>query len=73
MVPLGKLLVAVGILVLVAGVMLWVGGSIPLVNRLGRLPGDIYVQRGNYSLYFPLTTAILVSVAVSLLLAVLRR
>jgi hypothetical protein len=38
------------------------------VPFLGRLPGDIYIQRGNWTFYFPLATSILVSVFLSLLL-----
>jgi hypothetical protein len=72
MAPLGKLLVAIGVLFAIVGVVLWVGSGIPLLNRLGRLPGDIYLRRDGFSLYFPLTTAIIVSVILSLLLAWLR-
>ena len=46
------------------------GGRVPW---LGRLPGDIFIQRGNFSFYFPLTTSVLVSVLVSLLFFLLRR
>jgi hypothetical protein len=73
MAPLGKALVLVGALILLIGLLLWVGSGIPGLNRLGRLPGDIYVQRGNFSFYFPITTAIAVSIVLSLLLAWLRR
>jgi hypothetical protein len=40
---------------------------------LGRLPGDIRIQRGNSSFYFPIVTCIVVSVVLSLLMALLRR
>lgn len=73
MAPLGKSLIAVGALIAVLGLLLWAGSDIPLVNRFGRLPGDIHVQRGNFSLYIPVTSAIIVSVVLSLLLAWLRR
>jgi hypothetical protein len=73
MVPLGKVLVVFGIAVTLLGILLWGAGSIPMLDRLGRLPGDIYVRRGNFSFYFPITTAIIVSVVLSLLLALLRR
>ena len=39
----------------------------------GRLPGDIYLRRGNFSFYFPLTTSIIVSIVLSLIVAWLRR
>jgi hypothetical protein len=73
MAPLGKFLVAIGAVVIVIGLILWAGSGVPLFNRLGRLPGDIYVRRGSFSFYFPLTSAIVVSVILSLLLAWLRR
>lgn len=73
MAPLGKSLVVFGLVVAGLGLMLWGASSVPLLNRLGRLPGDIYVQRGNFTFYFPVATAIIVSVALSLLLALMRR
>jgi hypothetical protein len=62
---LGKLLVVVGVLIVAVGLVLIVVGRVPF---LGRLPGDIHIQRGNWSFYFPLTTSILLSVVLSLLL-----
>ncbi len=66
----GKLLVVFGVLVALAGVVLILAGRVPW---LGRLPGDIHVQRGNWSFYFPLTTSILISVILTLLLTFLSR
>jgi hypothetical protein len=40
---------------------------------IGRLPGDFYVKRGNFSFYFPLATSIVVSIILTLLLAFFRR
>ena len=40
---------------------------------LGRLPGDIYVRRGSFSFYFPLTTSILLSIILTLMFAFFRR
>ena len=73
MAPLGKGLVVFGIAAAVLGLLPWGGSSVPGVNRLGRLPGDIYVRRGNFTFYFPLVTAIIVSVVLSILLALMRR
>jgi hypothetical protein len=55
---------------LVVGVLLTLSGKIPW---LGRLPGDIIIQRDNFSFYFPLTTCLLLSVVLSLVVALLRR
>jgi hypothetical protein len=67
---LGKALIVLGLMLVVLGAAVWGLGSVPM---LGRLPGDIYVRRGNFTLYFPITTAIVISVILSLLLALLRR
>jgi hypothetical protein len=61
------MLVVVGLLIALAGVLLMLG--VPL----GRLPGDISYERGNTRFYFPLTTSIVVSVVLTLLMALLRR
>ncbi len=65
---MSRILIAIGILFILAGI-LW-----PLATRLGlgRLPGDIVIERDNFRLYIPVTSAILVSVAVSILLTILR-
>ena len=64
---LGRVLVFFGLLFTVAGVLIWLG--VPI----GRLPGDILVKRGSMSFYVPITTAVLVSVVVTALLALLKR
>ena len=66
---LGKILIGFGVLMVVVGGVLVLAGSLfGKVPWLGRLPGDIHVQRGNWSFYFPLATSILVSIVLSLLL-----
>lgn len=66
----GKTLILFGILLVVLGVLFSVGSKIPW---LGRLPGDIYLNRGNFSFYFPLTTCILLSLIITLVLYLFRR
>jgi formate hydrogenlyase subunit 3/multisubunit Na+/H+ antiporter MnhD subunit len=73
MAPLGKALVIIGLLIAVLGLLVWSGGSIPLVSRLGRLPGDIYIRRDNFTFYLPITTCIVLSIVISLLIGLLRR
>lgn len=70
MIDIGKLLVGLGILLIVVGGVFLVSGKVPF---LGRLPGDIHIQRGNWSFYFPLTTSILISLILTLLLSFLSR
>jgi hypothetical protein len=58
---MSRFLIVLGLIILAIGV-LW-----PALTRLGlgRLPGDIVIQRGNFSFYFPLVTCIIVSVLLS--------
>ena len=67
---LGRLLIVFGVLLVIAGLLLTLGGRIPW---LGRLPGDVYVQRGSWTFYFPIVTSLLVSVVLSLLLYLIGR
>ncbi len=64
---MGKLLLFAGLVI--AGIGLLVMWGVPI----GRLPGDFTVRRGNATFYFPLTTSILLSIMLTLLLAILRR
>lgn len=67
---LGKILVLTGLGLAGIGALLWFGGKIP---GLGRLPGDIVIKRENFTFYFPLATSIIMSVVLSLILALFRR
>jgi hypothetical protein len=70
----GKVLIGVGVLLVIVGGLFVLWGSLgDKAPPLGRLPGDIHVQRGNWSFYFPLTTSILVSVVLTLLFTFLSR
>jgi hypothetical protein len=65
-----KLLIMFGlILAAVGGILLFIGK----VPYIGRLPGDIYIQRKNFTFYFPLATSILLSIILTLLLSFFRR
>jgi DUF2905 family protein len=63
------LLIVAGAILLIAGVA-W-----PLITRLGlgRLPGDILVERGNFRFYFPIVTSLLLSAILTLLVWLFRR
>ena len=68
------MLVLLGVVLVVLGAILWLGGAFGgKIPFLGRLPGDIHVQRGNLSFYFPLTTSIILSIVLTLILAFLSR
>lgn len=67
---LGRLLIAVGLGLAALGALLLLLGRVP---GLGRLPGDIIIRRGNFTFYFPLATSILLSLLLTLALALLGR
>ena len=67
----GRFVVIIGVLLVVAGVILWRFPS--LLSWMGKLPGDISVQKGNFSFYFPVVTCIVVSLVVTLLSWLFRR
>jgi len=66
---LGRVLVIFGLLIVIIGALLIFAPKIPL---LGRLPGDIVIRRGNFTLYFPIATCIVLSVLVTLLIRIFR-
>jgi hypothetical protein len=66
----GKTLILVGILLLVLGIILSLGPKIPYV---GKLPGDLYIQRGRFTFYFPLATCLVLSLVFTLVLYLFRR
>lgn len=72
MAPLGRMLIALGILLIVVGLILNYSGFFSFL-RLGRLPGDISIKRGNFSFYFPLTTCILLSLLLTLIISLFRK
>jgi hypothetical protein len=67
---LGRWLIALGVLLVIVGVLFLLAPKIPW---LGKLPGDISFKRGNVSFYFPLGTCILISIILTLLLYLFRR
>ena len=69
---IGRLLVGVGVLLVALGLVLLLAERFPGL-RIGRLPGDVRVERGNFRFYFPLATSIVVSLVLSLVLWLLGR
>ncbi|WP_456431878.1 DUF2905 domain-containing protein [Thermosulfuriphilus sp.] len=67
---LGKTIILLGIVLIVIGLILTFGAKIPF---LGRLPGDIYIKRDNFTFYFPLATSILISIILTLIFSLLNR
>jgi uncharacterized protein HemY len=67
---LGRTLILFGVLLVALGLLFSLGSKVPW---LGRLPGDLYIHRGNFTFYFPLTTCILLSLVITLVLYLFRR
>lgn len=67
---IGKFLAMAGVFIFIVGVLLMLFPKIPL---LGKLPGDIYIRKDNFSFYFPITTCILLSILLSLILLIFKK
>jgi len=65
----GTLLVVAGLLLVLAGVLVWSGA----LNWIGRLPGDIRIERPGFRLYVPLTSMLLISLLLTVVVNLLRR
>ena len=66
----GKILIFFGIIMIVVGGLFLFGSKIPFI---GRLPGDIAIQRKNFSFYFPITTGIIISIILSFIMWLFSR
>ena len=62
----GRLIVTIGVITTLVGLVMWSGFA---PKWLGRLPGDIRIEREHSSFYFPIVTCIVLSIALSLLLS----
>ena len=67
---MGKFLLMVGIITALIGLVLWSGFA---PKWLGRLPGDVRIERGNSAFYFPIVTCIIISIVLSLIFSIFRR
>jgi hypothetical protein len=67
---LGKSLIGFGLIITVIGILVFFSDKIPFI---GRLPGDIYIKRENFSFYFPIATGLLLSLIISLVLWLFKK
>ncbi|MFW6050256.1 MAG: DUF2905 domain-containing protein [Myxococcota bacterium] len=67
--PLGRTLVIVGAVLIAVGLLLWLGGKV----GLGRLPGDLTIERNGWSIHIPIVTSIVISVVLTVVLNLLFR
>ncbi len=61
---IGKVLIILGVIIIAIGGLLLLSGKLPWI---GRLPGDILIQKKNFTFYFPLATSILLSLLLTLI------
>ena len=66
----GKILIFLGIILTATGILFVFGAKIPW---FGKLPGDIYIKKENFTFYFPLATSILLSIALSIIMLFANR
>ncbi|MBI4431703.1 MAG: DUF2905 domain-containing protein [Candidatus Omnitrophica bacterium] len=67
---MAKLLMGAGLFLILIGIFLYFSSRIP---GIGRLPGDIWYQKGNFSFFFPITTSILISILATALINLFGR
>jgi hypothetical protein len=67
---LGKFIAIIGVIITLVGLVIWSGFA---PKWLGRLPGDIRIEREHSAFYFPIVTCIILSILLSLLLSIFRR
>lgn len=68
---LGKYIIVIGIVVALAGVIIYFFGD--KLHWIGRLPGDIRIEKENFRFYFPITTMILFSLLLTVIMQIIKR
>ncbi|WGS64266.1 DUF2905 domain-containing protein [Marinitoga aeolica] len=68
---LGKYIISIGIVLIIIGLLIYLFDKIPF--KIGRLPGDILIKKENFTFYFPLTSAILISVILNVIILIIRK
>lgn len=66
---IGKVIIAVGVVLIIFGLFIHFGGKIGLC----KLPGDIFIDKGNFKFFFPITSSIIISIILSLLLKLFKK
>jgi hypothetical protein len=67
---MAKTLIIFGVILVIAGLILHFAGKMPYI---GRLPGDILIEKKNFTFYFPLTTCILISILLTFIFIFFRK
>ncbi|HHV27773.1 DUF2905 domain-containing protein [Anaerosalibacter bizertensis] len=66
---MGKILITIGIVLLILGAVILLGGKI----GLGKLPGDIFVKKGNFTFFFPIVSSLIISLILTLILNLFKK
>ncbi len=66
---MGKLLIVTGIILIIVGILIYVGKGLPF----GKLPGDISVKKDNFSFHFPIVTSLIISIILTLILYLINK
>ncbi len=66
---MGKTLIMIGLIFLIIGGILIIGQKL----GLGKLPGDIYVKKGNFTFFFPIVTCLIISLILTLISNILKK
>ena len=67
----GKWIIIAGIIIVIIGAIIYFFGD--KLNWLGKLPGDIRIEKENFHFYFPITTMIIISIALTLLIGIFKK
>ncbi|MEN6620418.1 MAG: DUF2905 domain-containing protein [Smithella sp.] len=62
--PLGRVLIMMGIILIIVGLAFLFADKIPF---LGKLPGDIYIKRERFTVYFPIATSLIISIILTII------
>lgn len=66
---LGKFFVSIGIALLIFGLLMIIGQKF----GLGKLPGDIFIQKGNFTFFFPIVSSIIISIILTIILNIFKK
>jgi hypothetical protein len=70
---IGKSLIIIGAIIMLAGIIIFFKDSIPFLKYFGRFPGDINIERKNFSFHFPIITSLIISIILSLLFLIISK
>lgn len=70
---IGKSLIIIGVIILIIGLIMVFRDSVPFLKHLGRLPGDINIERKNFSIHFPIVTSIILSIILTLVFYIINK